>query len=818
MTDTQTFNKDPNRFSRDAQSKTQQMLDKRQEVLDPGKKINDLQKEIQSDALKIKELEEKERYDPTIIKKRTPWQIFLGNIPIVGKKYAPKKQEHASIPADEQLEAKKIEGLTVEDLIAPIDLEVDFKHLKIGDWYFQTYFVSPQGYPRFVGPNWLSPIINFEHSLYISTFYYPVDSKQILQKLKRKIGEIEATLYSQMEGRRAVDPTLKVALTDAQQLQDSIAEGTEKFFHFGMYITIQSKDKDELEKIGKNVTSTMAAMNVTAKPAVLQQEQGLISTQPLGVDKMFITRNMDTTSLATTFPFVTSELTMDHGIMYGINQHNRSLVIFDRFDMENANTVVFARSGAGKSYFVKLEAVRSLMFGTEILIIDPEKEYERLSNAVGGAYISFSQDKGDKMNPFELSGLGEDEDELRIKMLSLQGFFKLMMGELNPIEVAILDRALILTYREKGITLDPATQKNADYPLLEDLYKVLKGMAEPEARGMASRLERYIIGSAKGIFNEKSSVEINNPFTVFSIRDMADELRPMVMYLMLDYIWTRIRKDQKRRILIVDEAWYMMQSEDSAKFLYSMAKRARKYYLGLTTITQDVDDFLKNDMGRAIITNSAIQFLMKQSPSAIERLTTTFNLSEGERQFLMTADKGQGLFFAGANHVAIQVVSSQAEHELITSDPKDLERLKIEEQSGQRTQRSIEELAQMYDPPAVQDPIKDRVKRDKSNAISRAVQSRKSQVDQMIEDKLKYHAVPESGLSGQGMVDMDGDGVPDTYTSMSDMVSAERDALQKDRTHITTQGLVGTPGGQDSGTGSLSSNSQQGNMQNRSQQ
>ncbi|WKZ30695.1 MAG: ATP-binding protein [Candidatus Dojkabacteria bacterium] len=791
MSTTQPFEKDPNRFTKTHQSKTQQMIDKRNETLDPGKKINDFQRQVKEDRLKTKELEDKERYDPTVIKKRSPLQNFLAYLPVIGKNYAPKNDEEQIAAEEQAVDGRKIEGLTIEDLIAPIDMEVDFNHLKIGDWYFQTYFVSPQGYPRFVGPNWLSPIINFEHSLYISTFYYPVDSKVILQKLKRKIGEMEATLYSQMEGRKAVDPTLKVALTDAQQLQDSIAEGTEKFFHFGMYVTIQSKDKDELEKIGKNVTSTLASMNVTAKPAVLQQEQGLISTQPLGLDKMFITRNMDTTSLATTFPFVTSELTMDHGIMYGINQHNRSLVIFDRFDMENANTVVFARSGAGKSYFVKLEAVRSLMFGTELIIIDPEKEYERLCQAVGGAYISFSQDKGDKMNPFELSGLGQDEDELRIKMLSLQGFFRLMMGQLNPIEIAILDRALILTYREKGITLDPATQRNADYPLLEDLYKVLKGMAEPEARSMASRLERYIIGSAKGVFNERSTVEINNPFTVFSIRDMADELRPMVMYLMLDYIWTRIRRDMKRRILIVDEAWYMMQNEDSAKFLYGMAKRARKYYLGLTTITQDVDDFLKNDMGRAIITNSSIQFLMKQSPAAIDRLTGTFNLSEGEKQYLLTADKGQGLFFAGANHVAIQVVSSQAEHELITSDPKDLERMRAEEAQGIKKQRPLEELAMMYDPPAVQDPIKDRVRRDKTNVISRAVQSRKEQVDQMIEDRLKYHAVPQSDVNTQGMVDMDGDGIAETYASMSDMVSAERDALQKGRSHITSQGIVG---------------------------
>jgi type IV secretory pathway VirB4 component len=473
-------------------------------------------------------------------------------------------------------------------------MEIDFNHIQMGNYYFKTFFIS--SYPRIVGPNWLSPIINFEHSLRISTFYYPVESKVILEKLKRKIGEMEATLYSQIEDRKVVDPTLKVALSDAQQLQDSIAEGSEKYFHYGMYITIYAPNKELLEKYSRNVTSTLAAMNVVAKPATLQQEQGFLSTQPLGLDKLYITRNMDTTSIATTFPFVTSELTMDKGIMYGINMHNKSLVIFDRFQLENANTVVFAKSGAGKSYFVKLEAVRSLMLGTEIIIIDPEREYEDLSKAVNGAYISFSQDKGNKMNPFELSGITEDgDDELRMKLLALHGFFKILFGGLSNVEESILDKALILTYREKGITFDPTTQTKQP-PLLEDMYKVLKGMAENEAHDLARRMEKYIIGSGAGIFNEASNFEINNPFTVFSIRDLQEELKPLAMYLMLDFIWTKIKKDKRRRLLIVDEAWYMMQSMDSANFMYSIAKRARKYYLKLSTITQDVADFLNNDM------------------------------------------------------------------------------------------------------------------------------------------------------------------------------------------------------------------------------
>lgn len=684
--------------------------------------------------------------------------------------------------------------MSIQDIIAPIDLEVDFNNLEIGDYFFRTLFVS--GYPRFVGPNWLSPIINFEHSLRISTFYYPVDNKTILEKLKKKIGEMEATLYSQMEDRKVVDPSLKVALADAQQLQDSIAEGTEKFFHFSMYITLYAKDKDTLEKISRNVTSTLAAINVTAKPATLQQEQGFISSQPLGLDSMYITRNMDTTSLATTFPFVTSELTMDHGIMYGLNLHNRSLVIFDRFDLENANAVVFAKSGAGKSYFVKLEAVRSLMLGTEILIIDPEREYESLAKAVNGAYISFSQDKGNKMNPFELSGVKEEgDDELRMKLLALQGFFKVMLGELSNIESSILDRALILTYREKGITFDPDTQTKTP-PLLEDLYKVLKGMAETEAHDLARRLEKYIIGSGAGVFNEASNFEINNPFTVFSVRDLQEELKPLAMYLMLDFIWTKIRKERKRRLLIVDEAWYMMQSEDSAKFMYSIAKRARKYYLGLSTITQDVADFLNNDMGRAIISNSSIQMLMMQSPTAVEKLQQVFNLSDGEKNFLLSCDQGQGLFFAGSNHVGIQVLSSVSEHELITSDPRDLEKLRAKE--GQTDTRTIEELSEIFEPPTEQRPMKDRKGLTRQEEIiEEAVRRTEGQKSTIQMERAEYQKEIEKRLKEQ-----EEQLNPDKFerektvldkikdNTLSGQAIQSREDIQRGKEHLTPQGLV----------------------------
>jgi len=637
--------------------------------------------------------------------KRNLADALFGGLKLGGKKKSkPASKTHTIKGSPEQ---QGLEEMTLQDIIAPSSIEVDFNNIRIGDRYFRTLFAS--GYPRFVGPNWLSPLINFEYSLTISTFYYPVDSKDTLQKLKRKISEMEATMYGDMEKGKILDPSIKLALGDAQKLQESIAAGTEKFFHFAMYITINADTKKQLNKITNNVTSTLAAINVIAKPATLQMEQALYSSLPTGNDQLYITRNMDTTSLATTFPFVTSELTMDHGIMYGLNMHNRSLIIFDRFEMENANSVIFAKSGAGKSYLVKLEALRSLMLGTEILIIDPEKEFERLCHAVNGDYITFTQDKGSKINPFELSGLGDpNEDELRMKILSLHGFFKVIFGGLTNIESSILDRALILTYREKGITTDPDTQKGAEPPLLEDLYKILQGMADPEGRALARRLEKYIIGSAAGVFNEKSNVRIDNPFTVFSIRDLQEELRPIAMYLMLDFIWTKIKGDRKRRLLLIDEAWIMMQNEDSAKFIYSVAKRARKYWLGLTTITQDVEDFLDSDYGKAIVTNSSIQILLKQSTAAIDRIQKVFNLSDGEKQFLLSVDKGEGLFFAGSNHVAIRVISSMGEHLLITSDPREVDMMK---KSGVTTDdKEIAELSSVFDPITAQKTLSTKLK------------------------------------------------------------------------------------------------------------
>ncbi len=560
--------------------------------------------------------------------------------------------------------------LNFADAIAPAEMEIDFSILKINNRFFRSFFVS--GYPRYVSPNWLEPLVDFEHSLNVSMFIYPSQSNTVLDNLKRKIAEMEATIQTDIERGRAVNPAVQVALDDARALQEQLVKGAERFFRFGLYTTVSASTKEDLNNASKLLESTLGSISITTKPTSLQMEDAFISTLPLGSDLLSINHNMDTTSLATTFPFTTSELTANEGIVYGMNQHNGSLIIFDRFTLENANSVVFAKSGSGKSYFVKLEALRYLMFDTQVIVIDPEHEYQAMCEAVGGQYINFSSESPVKINPFDLSATQKQgENELGLKILTLTGFLKLVLGTLNASQSAILDRALTQTYKLKGISQDPKSQHQTP-PLMEDLYKVLIGMEDPNSQELAFRLERFIKGSLAGIFSAQSNISLDNQLTVFSVRDLADQLRPLAMYLILDYIWTQVRSNLKKRLLIVDEAWYMMKNADSADFLVEMAKRARKYYLGVTTITQDVEDFLAVDRGKEIISNSSIQVLLKQSPSAVDGVASVFNLSEGEKRLLLSADIGQGLFFAGPTHVAMQVVAYPEEHQLITSNPQEL--------------------------------------------------------------------------------------------------------------------------------------------------
>lgn len=583
------------------------------------------------------------------------------------KKGAPVGMKATSAGSQKGLEVPK---LSLVDVLAPPDLKVDFSFILINKYYYRSFFVS--NYPRYVEPNWLEPLISFNHSLDVSMFVYPSVSKGVLDDLKRKIAEMEATIQTDLERGRAVDPAVQVALDDARSLQEQLVKGAERFFKLGLYVTVPSKTREELENVSKLVQSTLGSISITAHSADLQMEDGFRSTLPLGQDYLLLNHNMDTTSLATTFPFTSSALTANKGILYGINEHNDSLIIFDRFSLENANSVVFAKSGSGKSYLVKLEALRSLMFGTDIIIIDPEHEYLELCNAVGGEYINFSPQSAVKINPFDLSLVAESgENELGRKILTLTSFLRLVLGNLDASQSAILDRAITSTYKLKGITEDPVTQQQAP-PLMEDLYKVLIGMEEPQAQELSFRLERFIKGSLSGIFSAPSNINFKNPFTVFSVRDLPDQLRPLAMFLILDYVWTKIRTDLKKRLLIVDEAWYMMKSPDSADFLVEIAKRARKYYLGVTTVTQDVEDFLGLDRGKEIISNSSIQILLKQAPASIDKIGQTFYLSEGEKRLLLAAGVGQGLFFAGQTHVAIRVVASAEEHQLVTTNPAEL--------------------------------------------------------------------------------------------------------------------------------------------------
>jgi len=579
-------------------------------------------------------------------------------------------------------EAKQfVEGLvSIKDIIAPSAIEVDFNYLRIDNKYYRTCFVA--GYPRFVGLNWLSTLINFDASLKISMFIYPTDGKEILDDLRRKIAEMEAELSTDIQRGRIVNPATQAKLEDALTLQADLVKGEERFFQFGLYMTLSAKTKEELDSATKNLESGLGALMIVSKKASLQMEEGFITTLPICSDRLNITRNMDTTSLASTFPFVSSDLSDDKGIMFGINEHNGSLVIFDRFSMPNYNSVVFASAGAGKSYMIKLEAMRSLMLGTDIIVIDPENEYKNLAESVGGQYIAFGYGEASKINPFDLSLVTEEgENALNDKILTLHKMFKIMLGTMDPIEESILDKSIMEAYKAKGISPDPETQ-NREAPLIEDLYKALIGAEEEKAKNLAARLEKYIKGSFAGIFNQKTTVNLNNSFVVFGIRNLEDSLRPVAMHIVLDYIWTIVKKELKKRILVVDEAWYLMQHDDSAAFLRGIIKRGRKYYLGVTTITQDVDDFLNTPYGKEIVTNSSIQILLKQHSAAIDLIGETFYLSEGEKQLLLSADKGEGIFFAGQNHVAIQVIASEEEHKLITSNPEEILRQKIAEKQA----------------------------------------------------------------------------------------------------------------------------------------
>lgn len=581
------------------------------------------------------------------------------------------------------LNALKEGSVSLADIIAPSSVEVDFKHIRVGDTFYRTFIVVD--YPRQVSPNWLSILIDYKETMNTSMFVYPVESKDVLTNLRRKVAEMEATIQDDIEKGLEPDPKVQAGLEDAIALREELARGLERFFQFGLYVTLSADSIEELQEKTKALTSLLSSNLLVIKPVTLQMEEGFKTTLPMGQDKLFVTRNMDTTSVASTFPFTSYEISHPNGILYGINTLNNSLVIVDRFSFENANSVVFGKSGSGKSFLVKLEVLRQMMFEAEILVIDPEDEYRSLCQSLDGEYISFSKSSEVKINPFALLSEDLTEAQLGIKILSLHGLLKTMLGELSPTQEAILDRAIVLCYKQKGITPDPATYKN-EPPILEDLYKTLLNMEEAESKDIAFRLEKYVKGGFSGLFNNQTNYDVKNQLTVFSLKTLEDVLRPIAMHVILDFIWNRVRTKLKKRLLIVDEAWYLMKYPDSASFLQGIAKRARKYYLGVTTLTQDIEDFINNDYGKAILSNSSVQILLKQGSSQVEALAKSLNLSEGEKQFLLTAQVGEGLLFAGQNHLTAQFIASKFEYDIITSKPQDV-------MKAQETEEAREALA-----------------------------------------------------------------------------------------------------------------------------
>ena len=591
----------------------------------------------------------------------------------------PKDTKKAAGKDKSLLEAEKVfrEGVvSVRDIVAPAAFQVDSNMLHLNNLFVRTLFVMT--YPRYVTVGWFAPIINESLVLDMAMFFYPMDIAMVLKQLRNKVGTMQAQIIADHEKGAPRDPIVETALQDIEALRDGLSQGTEKFFQFGLYVTIYAKSEDELELSTDRVENLLGTQLIYSRKAFFQTEQGFNSTLPLGNDELTITTNMNSSPIASSFPFVSSELTSDQGILYGINRHNNSLILFDRFSLQNANAVVFATSGAGKSYAIKLEVLRSLMLGTDVIIIDPENEYEHLAEAVGGAYISVSLNSESKLNPFDLprgvSGDNKPEDILRSAVISLKGLIRLMIGDITHTEDSLLDRALIETYAKKDITAT-SDLSNIEAPLMSDLEGVLLSMEGGE--DMALRIKKYTEGTFSSLFNSPTNIKLDNQLVIFSIRDLEDELRPIAMYVVMNYIWNMIRSEMKKRILVVDEAWIMMRYEDSAKFMYALVKRCRKYYLGITTITQDVNDFLTSPYGAAIVTNSSLQLLLKQSPASIALIQKTFMLTDGEKYLLLESGVGEGIFFAGSKHAAIKVQASYAEHQIITSDPKQL--LEIED-------------------------------------------------------------------------------------------------------------------------------------------
>jgi type IV secretory pathway VirB4 component len=599
-----------------------------------------------------------------------------------------KKEESSPISSILPKEIYQSGVLELQDIIAPSGLKISPKTINLGEKIVRTFFVI--SYPRFLSANWFSPIINLDKVFDISIFIHPIDTATILRQFTKKVADIEVDINTRETKGLVRDPKLDTAYQDLEELRDKLQQAQERLFDVGLYIAIYGENEQELDKIESEIKSILESNLIFIKPALFQQEQGFQSILPIGEDKLGVHSKLNSEPLSSIFPFISFDLTSDKGILYGINRHNSSLILFDRFSLENYNSVTFAKAGSGKSYQTKLEIIRSMMFDTDVIVLDPEREYEYLAEATGGRYFNISLTSEHHINPFDLPVPREGEsssDVLRSNIINLVGLFRIMLGGLTPEEDAVMDRAITETYALKDITPE-SNFAAAEPPLMSDFELVLGGMEGGES--LAQRLTKYTKGTWAGFINRPSNIDINKKFVVFSLRDMEEELKPVAMYIVMHYIWNAIRKELKKRLLVIDEAWYLMKSEDTASFLLGLAKRGRKYYLGLATITQDVEDFLKSPYGLPIISNSSIQILLKQSPSSIDIVQKTFNLTDEEKYLLLESDVGEGMFFAGLKHVAIKVIASYTENQIITSKPSEVLQIKKEkaELAAQRTEEA----------------------------------------------------------------------------------------------------------------------------------
>ncbi len=599
-----------------------------------------------------------------------------------------KNKQSESATALPTLPKEIFEAATLEfqDMIAPPALKVEPKSLSLGGIIGRTYIVI--SYPRFLTDNWFSPVINLDKIFDVAIYIHPIETTKVLRQFQKKVAEVQSQINAREARGLVRDPVLDTAYRDLEGLRDSLQQAQEKIFDVGLYITIYGDNENELFKTENEIKSILESRLVYFKPALFLQEDGFNSVLPTGNDLLNVHQKLNSEPLSSIFPFVSFDLTSDKGILYGVNRHNASLVIFDRFSLENYNSIIFAKSGSGKSYTTKLEILRTLMFDTEVIVIDPEHEYLYLAEAVGGRFFNIALSSEHHINPFDLPLPREDEtaaDVLRTNTINLVGLFRIMLGGLTPEEDAVIDRAITETYAIKDITPD-SDFASIEPPLLSDFEMVLSGMEGSES--IMQRLTKYTRGSWANFINQPTNIDINKKFVVFSVRDMEDELKPVAMYIVTHYIWNAVRRDIKKRLLVVDEAWWMMKSEDTASFLYSIAKRCRKYYLGLCTITQDVADFMRSPYGAPIVTNSSMQLLLKQSPSSIDLLQKTFNLTDEEKYLLLESNVGEGIFFAGLKHVAIKIIASYTEDQIITSDPSQvlaIKKSKIELEESEKS-------------------------------------------------------------------------------------------------------------------------------------